>query len=72
MLAERRASDLTVNAFDMDYAWNFTASMNKIAKGEMSAKTSTAIYKDNTIYPCGVYKMNFITTMMRLVERNEF
>jgi glycosidase len=62
MLAEAEQADLTVNAFDMDYAWEFHSIMNKIAKGEMSAKDiDSYLTKIDTTYPCGVYKMNFIT-----------
>ena len=49
-------------AFDMTYGWEFHHIMNKIHKGEKNANDiESYLRKNDSIYPAGAYRMNFIT-----------
>jgi glycosidase len=62
MLAESEKPELLVNAFDMDYAWEFHHIMNEIAKGNKTALDIDNYYaKVDTTYPKGGIRMHFIT-----------
>jgi len=60
MLAESEKPELLVNAFDMDYAWEFHHITNEIAKGNMDATAfDTYFLKADTVYPKGGIRMYF-------------
>jgi 1,4-alpha-glucan branching enzyme len=60
MLAESEEPELVVNAFDMDYGWEFHHIMNQVAKGEMNASDLTKYFsKPEKKYPHGAYRMFF-------------
>ncbi len=60
MLAESEEPELVVNAFDMDYGWEFHHIMNQVAKGEMNASDLTKYFsKIENTYPHGAYRMYF-------------
>lgn len=62
MLAEAEKEALLVDAFDMDYSFQFHHLSNAIARGDTSP-AAIAAYFDQTeeTFPKGVYKMNFTT-----------
>ena len=60
MLAESEEPNLVVDAFDMDYGWEFHHIMNQVAKGEMNASDLTKYFsKPEKTYPHGAYRMFF-------------
>ncbi|MCK5839111.1 MAG: alpha-glucosidase C-terminal domain-containing protein, partial [Bacteroidales bacterium] len=60
MLAESEEPNLVVDAFDMDYGWEFHHIMNQVAKGEMNASDLTKYFsKPEKKYPQGAYRMYF-------------
>ena len=60
MLAEAEKEELLINAFDMDYGWNFHHISNKIAKQEANANDLESYFTNlDTTFPAGAYRMNF-------------
>lgn len=60
MLAEADKPELTLHAFDMDYAWNLHHIMNQIAQGKQDV-SAIAQYakKQDSLYSKSAIKMNF-------------
>lgn len=60
MLAEAEKPELVVNAFDMDYTWEFHHIMNEIAKGNNKTSDIDKYFtKVDTTYPKGSIRMYF-------------
>lgn len=60
MLAEAEDAPLIVNAFDMEYGWEFHHVMNHVAKGDLDADSIQAYFeRQMKRNPKGAYKMNF-------------
>jgi len=60
MLAEAEDAPLIVNAFDMEYGWEFHHIMNHVAKGDLNADSIQAYFdRQANRNPQGAYKMNF-------------
>ncbi len=60
MLAEAEEAPLIVNAFDMEYGWEFHHLMNHVAKGDLDADSlQTYFERQAKRNPQGAYKMNF-------------
>jgi glycosidase len=60
MLAEAEKPELTLHAFDMDYAWNLHHIMNQIAQGKQHAASLAQYFKkQDLLYSPGTIRMNF-------------
>ncbi|HPE86173.1 MAG: alpha-amylase family glycosyl hydrolase [Bacteroidales bacterium] len=60
MLAEAEEPHLLVDAFDMEYGWEFHHIMNYVAKGDLNCDSIEAYFvRQSERKPSGAYKMNF-------------
>ena len=60
MLAEAEKPELTLKAFDMDYAWNLHHIMNQIAQGKQDVSAISGYFKkQDSLYTKSAIRMSF-------------